>query len=304
MGVLIEAPVALKGGRGPRSATSLTLTERAAAQCLRSAGRAPSEIGMLISTGIYHDRNLAEPALAALVQEDVGANLGHPPIGGHGTFSFDLLNGTCGALNAAQLVEGFMRSRAINLAMVVAGDARPQPSRGFTFARSGAAMLLRWEEGDAGFQGFLFRTFPEHRDLFVATLAWETAAGWHLPLQKPGHNLVAVVERAEYLTRSVDCAALATLEFLASHGMTPKAIDVLVAAHTSPGFGDLVAGRLGIANSAVVPAGTGLEHAHTALPIAALAEAERRGLLTTSHQVLVVTAGAGITVGLALYRGA
>ncbi|HEV1997669.1 MAG TPA: 3-oxoacyl-ACP synthase, partial [Candidatus Dormibacteraeota bacterium] len=183
MGVLIEAAVALHGGHGPGAASSLALTDRAAAECLRAAGRDASEIDLLISTGIYHDRNLAEPALAALVQEDMGANLGHPPVGGHGTFSFDLMNGTCGPLSAAHLADGFMRSRAVDLAMVVAGDAEPRPSRGFTFTRSGAAMLLRWNPGDAGFYGFHFRTFPEYQDLFVSTLAWESSRGPHLPLQ-------------------------------------------------------------------------------------------------------------------------
>lgn len=303
MGALIEAAVAIPGGgHGPAAATSLTLTDRAAADCLRAAGRDASEIDLLISTGIYHDRNLAEPALAALVQEDLGANLGHPPVGGHGTFSFDLLNGTSGVLNAAQLADGFMRSRAIDVAMVVAGDADPGPSRGFAFTRSGASMLLRWEPGDGGFQGFQFRTFPEYRDLFVSSLEWEVAHLPRLPFHHAGHNLLEVSEQPGYLAQSVDCAATTALEFLAGHGMTSRAIDVLIAAHTSRDFPELVAGRLGIPSARVVHASGALENSHTALPIAAIARAQGAGLLSAPAQVLVVTAGAGITVGLALYR--
>lgn len=304
MGVLIEAAAAVHGGHGPLAASSLKLTDVAASECLRRAGRDAGEIDLLISTGIYHDRNLAEPALAALIQEDVGANLGHPPVGGHGTFSFDLLNGTCGALNAAHLVDGFMRSRAVDLAMIVAGDVDPGASRGFTFTRSGAAMLLRWDAGGAGFQGFHFRTFPEYQDLFHSAIVWEAERGTRLPFRHAGENVLEVVERAGYLERSVDCAVTTAQEFLAGHGMTSSAIDVLVAAHTSPAFPELLADRLGVARSALVHVATDLEHTHTALPIAALAEADRGGRLTASNQVLVVTAGAGITVGLALYRGA
>ena len=62
---------------------------------------------MLINAGIYREDNMGEPALAALIQEDIGANRGQPPIGGHGTFSFDLINGTCGVINAIQLRVGF-----------------------------------------------------------------------------------------------------------------------------------------------------------------------------------------------------
>ena len=61
---------------------------------------------MLINAGIYREDSMGEPALAALIQEDIGANLGQPPIGGHGTFSFDLLNGTCGVITAIQIRVG------------------------------------------------------------------------------------------------------------------------------------------------------------------------------------------------------
>ncbi len=70
---------------------------------------------MLINAGIYREDNMGEPALAALIQEDIGANLGQPPIGGHGTFSFDLINGTCGVISAIQLQSGFLRSGVIRL---------------------------------------------------------------------------------------------------------------------------------------------------------------------------------------------
>jgi hypothetical protein len=34
---------------------------------------------MLITAGVYHDEILSEPAFASLIQEDIGANPGHPP---------------------------------------------------------------------------------------------------------------------------------------------------------------------------------------------------------------------------------
>ena len=65
-----------------------------------------ADVDMLINAGIYREDNMGEPALAALIQEDIGANRGQPPIGGHGTFSFDLMNGTCGVISAIQLRVG------------------------------------------------------------------------------------------------------------------------------------------------------------------------------------------------------
>jgi 3-oxoacyl-[acyl-carrier-protein] synthase III len=51
-----------------------------------------------------------EPAIAALIQEDIGANPEDPHDDAHGTFSFDIANGTFGVLIALQIVDGFLRS--------------------------------------------------------------------------------------------------------------------------------------------------------------------------------------------------
>ena len=88
MGTRIEAASALTS-HGLRKPTARRLADAAARTCLAHAGREPGDVDMLINAGIYREDNMGEPALAALIQEDIGANLGQPPIGGHGTFSFD-----------------------------------------------------------------------------------------------------------------------------------------------------------------------------------------------------------------------
>ena len=40
----------------------------------RGAGRDAHDVDLLINAGIYRDRNLGEPAFAAMIQEDIGAN--------------------------------------------------------------------------------------------------------------------------------------------------------------------------------------------------------------------------------------
>ena len=124
MGARIEAVSALTS-RGLRKPSARRLADAAARTCLAHAGREPGEIDMLINTGIYREDNMGEPALAAIVQEDIGANLGQPPIGGHGTFSFDLLNGTCGVISAIQLQAGMLRSGLIRLGAIVTSDVHP-----------------------------------------------------------------------------------------------------------------------------------------------------------------------------------
>jgi 3-oxoacyl-[acyl-carrier-protein] synthase III len=96
------------------------LADAAARECLARAGREASDVDLLINAGVYREDNMGEPALAALVQEDIGANLGHPADGGHGTFSFDLANGACGVISAMHLQAGLLRSGVIRLGLIVA----------------------------------------------------------------------------------------------------------------------------------------------------------------------------------------
>jgi len=104
MGTRIEEAVAQAGpGHGWRKVTARRLADAAARTCLARAGKEASDVDMLINAGVYREDSMGEPALATLIQEDIGANLGHPGSIGHGTFSFDAANGITGVLNAIHL---------------------------------------------------------------------------------------------------------------------------------------------------------------------------------------------------------
>src|ERR1700682_1760327 len=124
MGTVIERLDVTRGGWRTRH-SALRLAVAAAKTCLERAGRDADAVDLLINAGIYRDRNLAEPALAALIQEDVGANPEDPHADAHGTFSFDISNGTCGVLTGLQIVDGFLRSHVISCALITASDADP-----------------------------------------------------------------------------------------------------------------------------------------------------------------------------------
>jgi hypothetical protein len=66
--------------------------------CQTPYARIPNRHTMCRWVRIYRDRNLGEPALAALIQDDISANPEDPHKNAHGTFSFDVANGTCGVL--------------------------------------------------------------------------------------------------------------------------------------------------------------------------------------------------------------
>lgn len=95
----------------------------------------PGSIATVISD---NQRCCADPS-------DIRANPEDPHAGAHGTFSFDIANGACGVLTALQIVDGFLRSRAVQLALIVASDADPGHgmSEHFPISAAGAVLLCR-----------------------------------------------------------------------------------------------------------------------------------------------------------------
>ena len=298
MGACIESVATARGGSGRFARSARRLTEAAARACLRRAGHRSNELDLLVNVGIYKDKNMAEPALASIIQQDIDANPGHPVRHGrHGTFSFDVLNGGSGALTAAHLVDVFVAPGSAGLGLIVAGDVDPAPrtSSGFPFASVAGAVLLKHTDAKEGFERFEFRTFPAFAHLFEARLQWERG---------PARNAVEVYEDRSFADVCVECAAQTAKGFLEGVGVHADQIDVLVASQYPPQFPARLARAIGIAADCVPPVAAALEGAHTAGPLVALESAIDSRIFARGRIVLFVTAGAGITIGVALYRTA
>ncbi len=302
MGTHIEAACA-QVGRG-RRATARRLADGAARTCCTLSGHRPRDVDMLINVGVYREDNMGEPALAALIQEDIGANLGQPPTKGPGTFSFDLLNGACGVITALQIESGMLRSGVIQLGAVVSSDVHPDlENSGDPFLRpAGGAILVRWDDGLAGFTDFSTETFPEYADLFTSGLIWRERRGIRAPRQGNGRHQMVVAVGPGYHARLADCAEEATRRFLRRLGLGIEDIDLLVPAPSAPGFLDQLQSRLGIHGDRVAYTPEDLDGAYTTAPIGALQAAIKSGRLGEAQHTLLLAAGAGITVALALYR--
>ncbi len=328
MGTRIEAasisqPHLQLGGTG-----ALRLADDAAQECLGRAGREASELGFLINAGIYRDNNIGEPAFAAMIQEDIGANPDPPLEGGHGTFSLDVVNGACSVLTGMQILDGFLSSAAIDLGIVVASDADPQrgsnwdfpfglvglsgrlsrSQSGFPYAPLGGAVLLsRSKDEGVGFSRFGSSTFPEFGHLLTAEVGWKNgvlprAVADRLPWMNRGQNVLRIREDEGYAARCAECALSSARAFLTEAGLAATDIDLLVPSPSPAGFPDDLRQGLGIPPERVALVDDGLQGAHTAGPIAALVGAMDRGRLDAAGNVLFVAVGAGISVGLALYH--
>jgi 3-oxoacyl-[acyl-carrier-protein] synthase-3 len=298
MGMTIEsAAIAHNGRLTARSA--VRMSDLAAEICLDRAQHQPDEIDMLVNAGIYKDVNVAEPALAAIVQENINANcttrLGH-----HGTFSFDLCDGGCGVVTAAQILDAFVGRGSARLGMIVAADTDPSPNaaHGFPFAAAGGALLLSHTEGENGFVAFQSRTFPEFAGMFESHLRWDPYAG----LTHHGRNVLEVFEAPGFGTACVEAASLVAYELLQSAGILPAQVDLLITSQYPAAFPAHLARALGIPEDRLPEIPRELVGAHTAGPIAALEAAFASGQMSTARNVLLVACGAGLTVSTALYR--
>jgi 3-oxoacyl-[acyl-carrier-protein] synthase-3 len=288
MGVVVEQIALTSGGWRTRH-SALRLAVSAARHCLRDARHDAHDVDLLINAGIYRDRNLGEPALAALIQQDVGANPERPHADSHGTFSFDISNGTCGILTALQIADGFLTSRTIDCALIVAADADPGHgmSENFPFAPAAAAILCRRGDDKAGLTQVHWASDLDPGESFTAT--------------------VGLADRRNVLRFSIDdecaaefaaTAARAAAACLSAEHLTMTDVDAIIAAPAHSGYRQALAAQLDVPADQIVVAAE--PKTHTAALAAGLAAALAG--MRPGGCALVLAAGAGITAGAALYR--
>lgn len=261
MGTVVDQIAIVKGGWRQRH-SALRLAVLAAKNCLRTGGRTPRDIDLLVNAGVYRDRNLGEPALAAIIQHDIGANPEDPHLGAHGTFSFDVANGSCGVLTALQIVDGFLRARAIECALIVASDADPGHgmSEDFPFSPFGAALLCSWTNDDRGLGRASWANDSVHHDAVNAAV------------QMIGRrNVLRVSVTADSDECLADTAAQTAKACLHGCSSTLDEVDAIVTAPAHRRYREALAAELGVRATRITAADT--ESMHTASLAAAFERA-------------------------------
>ena len=102
MGVIITASGLSNGSSsydGDGTGSVVEHLSRAGRAAIDAAGIDDREVGVLINSGVYRDSNTVEPAIGALIQQGIGLGLTYQRSDPK-CFSFDLMNGACGMLNA------------------------------------------------------------------------------------------------------------------------------------------------------------------------------------------------------------
>jgi 3-oxoacyl-[acyl-carrier-protein] synthase-3 len=298
MGASIEGVGSVRAA-GWRRPSFVGLAARAARRALRAAGRAPGEIDLLIYAGVYRD--LAEPALAPFLQRRLGINPG-PKGSSRRTHSFDVANGSCGMVTAMQVADGYLRTGAVGHALVVASDADPTPgvSRGCSFEPSASAFVLGPGSDLHGFEAFRCESFEKGSNLFQGRVDWIGAGRSRLARRLRANHALRIETDDRYVAQCAECAALTLEGFLRERGVASGEPDLIVPSLAPAGFPTAFAERLG-GDPRVLVTGGGLRP-HSAGPGFALEAALEPARELRARSLVLVAAGAGISVGVALYR--
>ncbi|MFD7783919.1 hypothetical protein ACFV4Q_12605 [Streptomyces nojiriensis] len=280
MGVIITAAAtALPDPSAP--ASGVDLAGRAARGALTRAGVPASSIGTLINVGVYREHNTFEPAMAALVQKEVGINLDYiadpEPAAG---FSFDLMNGACGVLNAVQVGQSLVETGTTERLLITAADVHPggdaDGDADYPYADlAGALLLERSADPGAGFGPV--RHYTADRPTDVEGYLDTATMGRH------GRTAITVRREPDHAERLGEFAARAAADYAREIGI------------------DLDR-TLVIGPSATADGAAGRGEPHTAAPVLGYLRAMDGARRDDHDQFLFVSVGAGPSAACALYR--
>ncbi|MEV0292194.1 hypothetical protein [Nocardia sp. NPDC050710] len=269
---------------------------RAARKSLERVGVRPDQVGVLINAGIFRDSNTVEPAVSALIQKAAGIGLEYAKDDPR-TFSFDLMNGAVGVLNAVQVAASILDTASAEHVLVVSGDTHPSlttavATEDFPYATVGAALLLEHTDEGDGF-GRVHTAAAEGSPAVEAYVDTATMGA-------VGRGLMTIERDPDFEDRllavALDAARAALSEVTDLSGIA------LIASTPTPQFPKLLADALGISQDSVRTPDLSEGDPHTASLPLAYHRAVIEDSLGGFTQVLFVAAGSGPSAAAVLYR--
>ncbi|WP_067847170.1 hypothetical protein [Nocardia lijiangensis] len=271
---------------------------RAARRAMDRAGIQPEQVGVLINAGVHRDSNTVEPAVSALIQKAAGIGLEYEK-DDPTSFSFDLMNGAVGVLNAVQVATSILETGSAEHVLIVSGDTHPSLTRAiaddeFPYATAGAALLLERTDEQEGF-GRVHTATAEGTPAIEAYV--DTAT-----MGTVGRGLMTVEREAGFEDRLLAVALDTARAALAEAGDADLSGTVLIASTPSAEFPLRLADALGIARDSVRTPDLSDGDPHTAALPLAYDRAVAQETFGSHTRVLFVAAGAGPSAAAVLYR--
>jgi 3-oxoacyl-[acyl-carrier-protein] synthase III len=279
----------------PGSADTRDLNRRAADDCLKNCGLDPRDVELVLGVGMHRSEFVAEPAAATMVADDLEMNHDHDAHDPRRTLAFDLLNGPVGFLNACHVASQMIAAGRFGNGLIVAAECPhptdPDGAVPLPVEPIGSAALLCPIGSNAGFEHFLFRSFPEHVDALSSSL-----------VQDRGTTFVARFCSPRWEDYLVRCVAETIDEFLAIARISLAEVQAILPPQISRRFVHRLAKVLSIPRSRMTCVSSdGSDRYTSSIPLA-FDHLQRQRQLRCGDLVLLVSAGAGIQVGCALYR--
>jgi len=271
---------------------------KAAENCITNGNIDRTEIDVVINTGVFRDYNLFEPSVAILIQRKLGISTGYS--NDKHVLSFDLMNGACGFLYAAQAADSIFRSTSMRKALLISSDSHPSREKvpGFPYSHLGAAMVLEWDENSSkGFEKFEFKTGVTDFngvDAYMDTMNQGSK----------GRESISIRKDDNYVERLSSFAVQSIEEYLKSTDMAAADLKGLKLLTTQPAenFRSTVAGAIDSIETVGENMYKKYGDVHSSALNVAYHDAFKEGMIQENDRLLFSASGAGLTSGTVLYN--
>jgi 3-oxoacyl-[acyl-carrier-protein] synthase-3 len=278
--------------------SSIELAARAGNKCIDDSGVKKKNVGMLIHTGIYRDKNVVEPALACLIQKNMGLNT--DPVNknlSNRTFAFDLFNSELGFLYAAQTADGFINSGRADYVLITSSDVHPSQDvvPEYPFSHVGAAALLaKPDDTKTGFQHYYFKTATKGSPGYYGY-----AAIYEYGVE--GRKSIIVNFDKDFENRSLDFAISAVKEFSEAKKVNIADVKFVITSQFYKDFGKKLAKEIGLGENNAIDIYDKYGNPHTSTLIAGYNFLKQSGFMLPGDKILFVGVGSGLMAGVGLY---
>jgi amino acid adenylation domain-containing protein len=290
--VRVESIGTLPPGAQVRCET-LEMVRVAAERCLDVSSYQRDDIDLLIYAGVFRDDFICEPSLAAMVAGTLEINADAPQK--KQMFSFDLLNGPVGFLNACYTAIGMLQAQKAHTAMIVTSEVENNrntfPSELLGIEETSSVVLLDASpDGETGFGNFVFKYFTEHMDAFTAYTQF--SAGKTRLISEKSMHLEALYQR---------CISETVQELLDLEQLDLSQVKLVLPPQISARFIDDLSRHMQLERVKFVDVHTEHDLYTSSLPYA-LQAARSQGRVQAGDIALIITVGPGIQVGCATYH--
>ncbi|MCP4762983.1 MAG: hypothetical protein GY870_14485 [archaeon] len=278
---------------------AIALSVQVAKKCIESAGIDVNDIGILINLGLYREDNMAEPAMAALMQRGIGINVDSikkfPPE--KTTFCFDLGNSACGFLNAIQVTQALMKNDKIKYALLVSSDVHPSKKevKDFPYTHYGAAVILENSDSDnKGFKKIMMKTSEPNGYVGVNGYVDFSKAGLN------GRQTVVVEVNDDFSDKLKQFSIETIKEYVESEKIDLSKVKLIISEPTKD-FGKEIAQSIGCSENSVINLYEKFGDTNTSALSIGYHIAIKEKQISNGDQIIFVGASSGLTSACGLY---